>query len=126
MQHAKMSSSNDTNFSKRTHVSQEGHYTLNHNAGTICNATLDDLLQINVTPSFPGLIALGPTFDERDILIQCCRTLNTKLISANETECLRTAECPVYECAQSDPRALGVKWWMVAAMVLVATGINGV
>jgi hypothetical protein len=71
----------------------------------------------STTTSHPGLIALGPTRDERDILNQCCNTLDTQLFYANDTACLRTAECPVIECSERDPSytcvAMQRRAWMV-------------
>jgi hypothetical protein len=56
-----------------------------------------------VPPSFPGLIALGPTRSERDILYQCCHTFETQLFSINGTDCLQTAVCKVGACSLDDP-----------------------
>jgi hypothetical protein len=68
---------------------------------------------------FLGLLALGPTIPERDILIQCCRNINTHLITANGTDCMRTADCPVKGCSAGDPA-----WDCVARMRNVWT-VNG-
>jgi hypothetical protein len=56
-----------------------------------------------VGPTFPGLIALGPSREERDILNQCCHTLETQLFSVNGTQCLQTAVCEVDACNLNDP-----------------------
>jgi hypothetical protein len=56
-----------------------------------------------VPATFPGLIALGPSRSERDILYQCCHTLETQRFSVNGTECLQTAVCQVEECSLRDP-----------------------
>jgi hypothetical protein len=58
-----------------------------------------------------GLLALGPTIPERDILVQCCRNIDTRLITTNGIDCMRTAECPVVECSARDPA-----WDCVARM----------
>jgi hypothetical protein len=52
--------------------------------------------------NFPGLIALGPSRSERDILYNCCHTLQTELFSVNDTACLQTAVCRVGECSLND------------------------
>ncbi|CAO2654400.1 Nn.00g111330.m01.CDS01 [Neocucurbitaria sp. VM-36] len=56
-----------------------------------------------IHPGFRGLIALGPTVWERDVLHACCHTLQTETFSVNDTACLQTAACKVDECTMNDP-----------------------
>ncbi|KAF2845437.1 hypothetical protein T440DRAFT_277130 [Plenodomus tracheiphilus IPT5] len=51
----------------------------------------------------PGILALGPTHAERDILYNCCHVLTTNSYSSNDTVCLQTAVCTVQECGLRDP-----------------------
>lgn len=74
------------------------------NSPAVCSPELEPFVgSLLTSPRLQGLIALGPTLYERDILNQCCRTLDTQLFIVNSTGCLWRADCPVQECALSDP-----------------------
>ncbi|KAH9864555.1 hypothetical protein J1614_010490 [Plenodomus biglobosus] len=68
----------------------------------------------------PGVIALGPTRSERDILYNCCHVLSTMKFSINDTTCLQTAICTVQECSLADPT------FACVAMMREVWGVQGV
>lgn len=56
--------------------------------------------------SFPGLIVLGPSINERDILKLCCAISSVTDIRASDgLRCLHVAECRVQHCGDgvNDP-----------------------
>jgi len=54
-------------------------------------------------PNFTGLIALGPTRTERDILYNCCHTWETTVLPDNGPACFQMVICEVHECSKKDP-----------------------
>jgi hypothetical protein len=81
-----------------------------------------------VSANFPGLIALGPSHNERDILYQCCHVLETQTFSVNGTECLQTAMCKVGVCGLEDPSyacvALVRRDWKVEGAFACLEGVK--
>ncbi|RMZ66133.1 homocitrate synthase [Pyrenophora seminiperda CCB06] len=70
------------------------------------NCTADLSLEMHRSDTLPvsaGLIALGPTHVERDILFSCCHAWQTQIFSVGGTPCLQTAVCHVQECSPKDP-----------------------
>ncbi|KAF1848316.1 uncharacterized protein K460DRAFT_414888 [Cucurbitaria berberidis CBS 394.84] len=77
---------------------------MSFSASTIPGVPISCAVQIPALHSeFPGLIAMGPSRSERDVLYQCCHTLHTELFSVNDTACLQTVMCKVAECTLNDP-----------------------
>jgi len=78
--------------------------------------------------NFAGLIALGPTRSERDILYNCCHTWQTQVFSVNETACLQTAVCEVHECSNKDPSFACVAMlrseWQVDGLFVCLEGVE--
>ncbi|KAF2134428.1 hypothetical protein P153DRAFT_257640, partial [Dothidotthia symphoricarpi CBS 119687] len=70
-----------------------------------------------LSPNFQGLIALGGTRIEADILHLCCPDYDNTYISRNDTPCARLASCRVQTCTLEDPSyacvARGRREWKV-------------
>lgn len=82
--------------------------------------------------SFPGLIALGPSINERDILKLCCATnAITDLRATDGSPCLSVAECRVQHCGDGvkDPALACVyrmrRDWNIKGEFSCHNGVSG-